>query len=218
MATIAQVARQTRRGLFGLQGRDAARWRDSITRFQSARAALSRGIQNLDELANGLVDQREIENCYRGRERLAAQAAVMDSTATTIQAASKVMSLAGLDDVGLFGCLDMNRAAYPATCLALDTISARSEKLVNGLAGLGLFQATETFGGAVWEFLHPGTVQDEFIATGKAPPSQIDIMTGAAERMREEAAEGAVSLLGNFKTYAIIAGVVGVLILYGRVK
>lgn len=210
MATLAQVARRTRRGLFGLQGKDAARWNDAIARFQASRIALTQALGLIDEAAAAVTDPRDLDTLYRQREVISQHASIMDATARALESVSSVMHLSGLDNIGLFGCVNAPRLAYPAACATLNSMSATAQRL----SGLGIFEPMGNFGGDIWELLHPGQVQQEYISVGKEPPSQAEIISGAASDALERAGEGAVSMIGSFKSYAVIAAFIGLGVLY----
>ena len=78
---------------------------------------------------------------------------------------------------------------------------------------LGDFDPAETIGGDIWEFLHPGQVQDEYSAVGKEPPTITEIMSGdisqasdIAGQNIQQAAQNVVSAVTGLTQYVIIGG------------
>lgn len=65
----------------------------------------------------------------------------------------------------------------------------------NTLSGLGqdtpapAESTTQGIGASIWDFLHPGQVQSEYVAAGATAPSEFDIMTGAIDTAAQKAAE-----------------------------
>lgn len=226
MSAIRGLARATRRGLFGNRI-PAKTWESTLERFQRARDALAKTCLALDEVAPALHDRATYQAWQSVYDAAMNQARVMDGTARGIVAASTVAngldSLPGFQGMNAFASLGLDAIGAPVTVAGLSHLTAgawgivnrakiffeRSPFPANGLAGA--FEAWGSFGGDVWEMLHPGQVQREYEAVGKTAPSKIEIVTGAAYDAARDAREGASEnfekLLKLAKWTAILAGV-----------
>lgn len=242
MNSVREIAQRTRRGLFGNRA-PARAWEAAVADFQDAREKLSRTALELESAPPPPENRANVAAWESMLASINRQMSVMDSTATGILACSNIANgvesfFPGFEGVSACGVLGLDNIAAPATIAMLRGMTGAAHAHVNrinaylgkpdardGLSGLGLFQAWEGAGGAIWEWMHPEQVQREFEAVGMPPPSVEEIQEAASERVLERASEGVTragqmvsSTFTGFTTIAIAGAIIAAVVFLGGRK
>lgn len=142
MPTIRQIARHTRRQLFGVSGVFddlRAQWDNAIAEFQANRAALDQSESDLyavyDYVQN---DQQDLDEWHKQLNRVMASQATMDSVASAVSTVAQwwqdFKDTVGMSGAGgLAGGLGL-LPAFPITLGALIAIIAGAGAVIAGVA------------------------------------------------------------------------------------
>lgn len=232
MNSVQEIARSTRRGLFG-NAVPARSWEAAITDFQNARESLSRTALQLEAVPPDENDRANRAAWESMLDSIHRQMSVMDSTASGILATSAIANgvesfFPGFEGISAAGVFGLNNLAGPVTIATMRAMSQAAHSITNRVhayvgapvsrEGLSGFTPWGSLGGDIWELFHAEQVQREYIAVGKEPPSIEEIREGAlfdiGERVQEKA-----SAFANYSRTIIVAGaVIAVVIFLGRRK
>jgi len=223
MPSIQTIARQTRRGLFGVSGIVddlRAQWDQGIADFQSAREQLTAAetqLYNVHPIAQ--EDPADLAEWQRHFDKVNLSMSLMDSAANAVstvadwfaQATSMIPGLSGMRRDGALGSLGLAPFALPITLAGVLSLTAAAVAAVAGVSAFVTYLATKNSRLTEMQPYIDKRTQ-ELVASGVAPERAGTIAFNEANRAASDEARetSAFGFGATIRSVALWGGIIAI--------